>query len=377
VRGHKLRNCWVVDPLTSPTLHLANYVGIADSAFLENIDVDVSFICAGTTQSDWCALDFESPIAGAGAYPAYIRNINLKLNGVFPAGANQHIMFSIIKKVDGGSYDTQTRGYFVENVTVGGNVRLGQASSTLMNIMSSTNTGTWTTGEFVRNVAVKDLVVTGTSGGSASLVGYNAIVDAIKFENVTLPDGITYDGTAQRGTFYRNSLIGTTYYRDALVESSSASAVVTSGQRTIVELASDVASTASTAFQDVTGLAWTVVSGASYRFKATLMYYTSVATIGIRVSIAIPSVTHSAYHTEVSVGAANGANAAITFENWQTAADSGTTSADSMTTTGGNLCTIEGIIKPSAGGVLQIRFAPETATASGVIIKAGSTLEVW
>lgn len=145
--------------------------------------------------------------------------------------------------------------------------------------------------------------------------------------------------------------------------------------RTLVVLETDVPSTASTSFQDVVGLKFDVSPGFNYRFYVMLLYTTSAATIGIRAAINAPTATHLAYTTRVGISATGSTDAS--WENWQTAVDLGTTSADSLTTTTGNLIILEGVVRPSAGGTVQVRFAPETATASGVVIEAGSTLEWW
>lgn len=146
--------------------------------------------------------------------------------------------------------------------------------------------------------------------------------------------------------------------------------------RSLIELASDVASTASVSFQNITGLSFAVKSGINYRWQATLLYTTSAATIGLRVAVTTPTFTHNAYWTMTPVGE-TGSLATTGWFNGASAQDTGTASSASMTTTGGNILIMHGIIRPSADGTVQLRFAPETATANGVIIEAGSTLEWW
>lgn len=141
--------------------------------------------------------------------------------------------------------------------------------------------------------------------------------------------------------------------------------------RTLVTLTSDVASTASTAFQNVTGLSFSVTTGTTYRFKATIIYTASATTVGSRWAVSGPaSPTLLAYNSNMALTTTTNSiiNAA--------AYDTGTASATSASTAG-NIATVEGIIKPSASGTLIIRFAPDAATASGIVVKAGSTLEWW
>jgi hypothetical protein len=144
--------------------------------------------------------------------------------------------------------------------------------------------------------------------------------------------------------------------------------------RVVTELGSDVASTASTSFQNITGLSFTVTSGTKYRFYAMIVYTASAATIGLRVSLTAPATTLLAYNTHVPLSTTG--SAANDWVNGQATTDAGTVSTSSPTTTG-NVLVLEGYILPSASGTVQLRFAPETATASGIVIKAGSTLEVW
>jgi hypothetical protein len=145
--------------------------------------------------------------------------------------------------------------------------------------------------------------------------------------------------------------------------------------RHLIVLDGDVASSASTSFQNITGLSFPVIAGQNYRWQAVLLYTTSAATIGLRVSLTAPAFTHNAYITQTPIAVAG--SASNLWGNGASAADTGTTSTGSMNTTGGNILVATGIIRPSADGTVQLRFAPETATANGVIIEAGSTLEWW
>jgi len=141
------------------------------------------------------------------------------------------------------------------------------------------------------------------------------------------------------------------------------------GYRSVVTLGSDVASTAATTFQDATGLSFTATSGVTYRFKATIAYTNSLTTIGSRWSVNGPKNSLLTYTAD------NTLDAATRTINNASAYDTGTTSTTSIA--GTQYATIEGIVTPSATGTFIVRFAPETATASGVVVKAGSTLEWW
>jgi hypothetical protein len=167
----------------------------------------------------------------------------------------------------------------------------------------------------------------------------------------------------------------------ALAEDIDISAEVTAHVRKLVTLDADVASTASTSYQNITGLSFSMTSGVNYRVYAMILYTTSANTIGIRVSWSGPTMTHSAYFTRTAPGTATGGpptgTTDVFWENAQNAADLGTTSQASLSTTAGNLLIFEGVFRPSSTATFQMRFAPETATASGVVIEAGSMLEWW
>jgi hypothetical protein len=149
----------------------------------------------------------------------------------------------------------------------------------------------------------------------------------------------------------------------------------------VISLGSDVASTAATTFQDVTGLSFSMTSGTNYRFHAALQYTTSAITIGLRASVTGPASPTLLAYTTISGtnGTTGGAcgSATCAWTNAQNTYDAGTTSTSSVGTTAGNILIMDGSIRPSANGTLQLRFAPETATANGIVIKAGSTLEWW
>lgn len=148
-----------------------------------------------------------------------------------------------------------------------------------------------------------------------------------------------------------------------------------SSYRTLVVNTVDTASTAATTFQNITELSFAVTAGTIYRWQATILYTTSAATIGIRIAPSGPAFTQNAYITETAISTTG--SAAAGWHNEQTTLAAGTVSSASISTTGGNLITATGVYKPSSSGTFQLQFAPETATASGVVIQDGSTLEYW
>jgi len=204
---------------------------------------------------------------------------------------------------------------------------------------------------------VGDVAVTVAQGGTgaSTLTANNVILG-----NGTSPVGFVAPGAS--GNVLTSN--GTTW-----------TSATPTNYRTLITLGADVPSTASTAFQDITGLSFAVTSGTIYRWQATILYTTSAATIGIRVAPNGPAFSQNAYITETVISKTGSATAG--WHNGQTALQSGTVSSASISTTGGNLITATGIYKPSANGTFQLQFAPETATANGVVVQDGSTLEWW
>lgn len=148
----------------------------------------------------------------------------------------------------------------------------------------------------------------------------------------------------------------------------------TSTAKTAVELSSDVAFTATT-FSSITGMSFSVTSGTKYRFFGIIVYTTTNAARGIKVSLTAPATTILAYHTRT--GLSTTAGTAATWESWQSATDSGAAAATSISTAS-NILVIEGYILPSASGTVQLRAGISSNTGSPTItVKAGSYLEVW
>ena len=370
VRNHDIQ-IEVLDTYYSPSCLLFAGYGIdtdQGGGVLENIKLDITSIdnTAGTAQATLVGLYMGAKAATF--EPAIARNIDVRLNVKMVTGVTLYGVFSIDKQINGiPPNDTVDRGHILENIKISGVIRNAVDVGNIIALNGFQST--WGAGEFVHNLRLEDLYIEG-SGTSSIQLNLAPIVDQVQIRNVTVPSAMVITGTPQRGISYQNVVNGTTYYDDRQVFGS-----IISTKRKLVELAADVASTASTSFQDVTGLSFAVVSGTTYRFFATLLYSTSASTIGIRASLTSPATTYLAYATETGISTTGSAGAS--WDNYQNTGDQGTASTDSIATTTGNLIFLKGVIKPSANGTVQIRFAPETATASGVVILTGSTLEVW
>lgn len=144
-----------------------------------------------------------------------------------------------------------------------------------------------------------------------------------------------------------------------------------SNNRNMITLTTDVINNNAIAntLVDVTGLSFDVVTGIVYRFHAMIPYTSAASNNGSRWTINGPSATilhyssrYTASATSETVNFAGAINIPATCNN--------------NSILSGNLAIIEGIIKPSANGTVQIRFASETANIA-ITAKAGATLEYW
>jgi hypothetical protein len=139
---------------------------------------------------------------------------------------------------------------------------------------------------------------------------------------------------------------------------------------TTVVISADVNSAASTSAQDITGLSFSVTSGVLYEFEAVILYTTTDNTIGASFGVNGPasptlvSFTTLTPQTATSISQGSGGDYSLR-------------GAANATPAGVATARVFGFVRPSSSGTFQIRFAPETATASGIVVKAGSRVKYW
>lgn len=142
----------------------------------------------------------------------------------------------------------------------------------------------------------------------------------------------------------------------------------TSGTVKRTFLANDVANAEAVAntLTDVTGLSFPVISGNTYRFKFFVVYTSAATTTGSRWVLNGAATTFLNFTSQYTLTATSITNnAGVSAYNSPSAA-----SASSLTS--GNIAILEGIIKPSANGTVQLRFASEV-TVSAITAKAGQS----
>ena len=130
------------------------------------------------------------------------------------------------------------------------------------------------------------------------------------------------------------------------------------GGGTIVKLTADQTRNSAT-LANVTGAALSVVAGNYYRFVFRVVFRSDTATVGIRLGLTTPAFSVCTARADIPI-AADGAAGGT--QGWITS------SGDSVIGTGVQavntdyLAIIEGVIKPTANGSLQLQFATETGT---------------
>ena len=141
----------------------------------------------------------------------------------------------------------------------------------------------------------------------------------------------------------------------------------TGGGATYVVTTADVASTASTAYQNITGLSWSLAASTRYDIECKILYAASATTIGLGIGWtgpASPLLTTGQMRSGLTTATIGGTTSVGN--------DTGAVTTASVATTN-NHAFFEGFwSNGTTAGTLQMRFKPETATASGIVIKAGS-----
>jgi hypothetical protein len=147
----------------------------------------------------------------------------------------------------------------------------------------------------------------------------------------------------------------------------------------VIELGADVAdSSGACTFTAATGLSFAVKSATNYRFHANIIYTSAATTTGLGLAISGPATpTLVSYESVLPIATATppaSTNAAV---GTATAYDGGGCSASTPSTAStGWAATLDGLVRPSANGTVQLDFASEI-NGSAITIKAGSTLEWW
>jgi hypothetical protein len=120
---------------------------------------------------------------------------------------------------------------------------------------------------------------------------------------------------------------------------------------------------------DATGLAFPVASGNTYSFAFDVLWKTAAVTNGIKLGLTFPSAVIVTATATIPV-AADGT--ASDLKGWITSSGDSVIGTGAQATGTTYLATIEGTIRPSANGTLQVQYAGELSTTQGVTIQQES-----
>ena len=139
------------------------------------------------------------------------------------------------------------------------------------------------------------------------------------------------------------------------------------GGSTYVVTTADSASTATSNYENITGLSWSLAASTRYDIECKIQYNASATTIGLGISWtgpASPLITTGQMVADLTTATVGGTTI---LGN-----DTGlVTSASGLTT--GNFAHFVGFwSNGTTAGTLQMRFKSETGVANGTVIKAGS-----
>ena len=135
------------------------------------------------------------------------------------------------------------------------------------------------------------------------------------------------------------------------------------GVPTIVRLSSDVSTSSTSCCVDATGLSFSVSTGKFYHFKFLVRWDTTLTTRGIGLTLNGPTTTFLNYDVIYPTSQTSG----VIHSNNAYNLDITTGTSAAFT----NIAIIEGLIQPSAGGTLIVRFQADNA-ASPVTIRTNS-----
>lgn len=139
-------------------------------------------------------------------------------------------------------------------------------------------------------------------------------------------------------------------------------------ERTVVPSAN---TTLGSSYTDVSGLSWAVKAGEVYEFSAKVVYDAAATTDGASFSITGPaSPTVCAYKSVVPTAA--GTQVAAFGNAYQLPASAQTTGSAFTTD---NVAIVEGVIEPSADGVVQVRGIGESASV--ITVQGASCVLTW
>lgn len=147
--------------------------------------------------------------------------------------------------------------------------------------------------------------------------------------------------------------------------------VPTVGGRQVVTLNADIskANTVGNVLEDIPGLSFDVVAGTTYRFYAIIPYTSTTSNNGTRWTINTPATTLLSYVSRYTISTNSETVNYLSTPNLPA-------SCNNNSNLTGNIAVLEGVIRPSANGTVQVRFTGELGGPT-ITVRAGATLEWW
>lgn len=151
----------------------------------------------------------------------------------------------------------------------------------------------------------------------------------------------------------------------------------TGGGFSYVVSASDSTTNTGTTLTTAPSLSFAVVSGITYAFEYHVLHVIGNAatntTVGLSIGLNFPAAAVISASVRIPQGAAGTSHY---FAGPITAASTAITSANTQFPTTTQMAIVEGVIRTTANGNVNLLFAAELATSAGPIIKAGSNVVI-
>jgi hypothetical protein len=116
-------------------------------------------------------------------------------------------------------------------------------------------------------------------------------------------------------------------------------------------------------------LKFSLSSGNYYAFEFVALMQTPVQTNGIRVGLNFPAATVVSAQGRVPISA-DGAGQEM--QGWITSSGDSVVGASMATVNVPVICTVKGVIVPSANGTLNFGYGGELGTTAGIVCRQGS-----
>lgn len=141
----------------------------------------------------------------------------------------------------------------------------------------------------------------------------------------------------------------------------------------VVDKTADETVTSSTTLQNDDHLFFSVVAGQTYAFEINLIADCASASADLKVSLTFPTGTMSATFLALDPAVASGDIGSMVFAD-SPSLTSGVSTFVGATTSGGSGVRLSGRFVCTVSGTVRLQWAQNASSASGVTVRAGSSL---